>query len=550
MDLGRDKERKADSGESKMNNSKKQSLFRAVRTVWEMIRPYKKLYFLSSGISVMLVFVTLLQARLTQALIDHISAGKISRFAATVIGFFLIVGVASLLDYFRQVMVSKMAAGAVRDLKCSISEALLRADYAELTKERSGDAISTVNHDIGIVGNFLKKDMTSLFSQFSMAVGTFIYMLWVKPELALISFIYMPFGVWLLFCANRKIEPFYAAMSDEEGKSLSVVEQVLTQIPVIKSFLMEKRTQEKIYESYRQVCCVQTKAVSWGMLIPFLATAALQIPRITYLGVGGYFVIQGSLSVGAMVAMLDLLAFIIRPVESLPWLAKGLNETMAAAGRVRRLLDIPASQMPETAEKGKPSIDIRGLRFGYSGEKVLFDGFSFRQDKPGITVLCGGSGSGKTTLLDLIEGLYKPERGSITVSGEISVVTQDTYLFSESLLGNVRLARENATREEVEEALEQAGAAGFIAELPEGLDTVLGDGSLTLSGGQRQRIGLARTILQDSPIWLLDEPTSALDPETEKIIIDVIKARSAEKIILISAHRDSLIALADRKVVL
>lgn len=550
MDLGRDKERKADSGESKMNNSKKQSLFRAVRTVWEMIRPYKKLYFLSSGISVMLVFVTLLQARLTQALIDHISAGKISRFAATVIGFFLIVGVASLLDYFRQVMVSKMAAGAVRDLKCSISEALLRADYAELTKERSGDAMSTVNHDIGIVGNFLKKDMTSLFSQFSMAVGTFIYMLWVKPELALISFIYMPFGVWLLFCANRKIEPFYAAMSDEEGKSLSVVEQVLTQIPVIKSFLMEKRTQEKIYESYRQVCCVQTKAVSWGMLIPFLATAALQIPRITYLGVGGYFVIQGSLSVGAMVAMLDLLAFIIRPVESLPWLAKGLNETMAAAGRVRRLLDIPASQMPETAEKGKPSIDIRGLRFGYSGEKVLFDGFSFRQDKPGITVLCGGSGSGKTTLLDLIEGLYKPERGSITVSGEISVVTQDTYLFSESLLGNVRLARENATREEVEEALEQAGAAGFIAELPEGLDTVLGDGSLTLSGGQRQRIGLARTILQDSPIWLLDEPTSALDPETEKIIIDVIKARSAEKIILISAHRDSLIALADRKVVL
>ena len=550
MDLGRDKERKADSGESKMNNRKKQSLFRAVRTVWEMIRPYKKLYFLSSGISVMLVFVTLLQARLTQALIDHISAGKISRFAATVIGFFLIVGVASLLDYFRQVMVSKMAAGAVRDLKCSISEALLRADYAELTKERSGDAISTVNHDIGIVGNFLKKDMTSLFSQFSMAVGTFIYMLWVKPELALISFIYMPFGVWLLFCANRKIEPFYAAMSDEEGKSLSVVEQVLTQIPVIKSFLMEKRTQEKIYESYRQVCCVQTKAVSWGMLIPFLATAALQIPRITYLGVGGYFVIQGSLSVGAMVAMLDLLAFIIQPVESLPWLAKGLNETMAAAGRVRRLLDIPASQMPETAEKGKPSIDIRGLRFGYSGEKVLFDGFSFRQDKPGITVLCGGSGSGKTTLLDLIEGLYKPERGSITVSGEISVVTQDTYLFSESLLGNVRLARENATREEVEEALEQAGAAGFIAELPEGLDTVLGDGSLTLSGGQRQRIGLARTILQDSPIWLLDEPTSALDPETEKIIIDVIKARSAEKIILISAHRDSLIALADRKVVL
>lgn len=207
-------------------------------------------------------------------------------------------------------------------------------------------------------------------------------------------------------------------MSDEEGKSLSVVEQVLTQIPVIKSFLMEKRRQEKIYESYRQVCRVQTKAVSWGMLSPFLATAALQIPRISYLGVGGYLVIRGSLSIGAMVAMLD----------------------------------IPASQMLETAEKGKTLIDIRGLRFGYNG---------------------------------------RPEQGRISVSGEISAVTQDTYLFSESILENVRLARENATCEEVKQALEQAGAAGFVLELSEEIDTVVGDGNLTLSGGQRQRIALA-----------------------------------------------------------
>lgn len=261
-------------------------------------------------------------------------------------------------------------------------------------------------------------------------------------------------------------------------------------------------------------------------------------------------VIHGVLTIGAFVSMMDLLAFIIQPITSLPWLVKGLNETMAAINRIQRLQNIPSPKASRAISKGTPAIDIQGITFGYDGKEKLFHEFSFSQKAPGITVICGGSGSGKTTLLDLIDGLYRPNSGKITVTGEISVVTQDTYLFADSLFENVRLAKQSASKEEVIEALKQANAYDFAMELPQGLDTLLGNGNQTLSGGQRQRIGLARTILQDCPIWLLDEPTSALDSETEQVILDAIQKQKNQKIILISAHRHTLVSIADRKVVL
>ena len=522
----------------------------AVKSIWHMIRAYKKWFVVSSGVSIVLVFAQLAQARLTQSLIDTISVGKMGKFVAAAIGFLLIVGVTAILNYVRQTMVAKMSACTVRNLKCNVSEALLEADYLTLTMEHSGNAMSTVNHDIAAVGDFLKKDLSDLFSQFTMAAGTFIYMLCLSPKLALLTFAYMPVGVWFLFRANKKISPYYTVMADESGKSLSVVEQVLTQIPVIKSFLSEKRMRKKIYENYRQVYHAQVSAAARGIWVPFLGTAAIQIPRITYLGFGGYLVLQGALSVGAMVSMLDLLSFIIQPVTALPWLVQGLNATFASVRRIQRLQKIPSGGRPERDLEGSPAIEIRNITFGYQKERTLFHDFSFQQREPGITVICGGSGSGKTTLLDLIAGLCRPDRGSIAVTGKISVVLQDTYLFADSLLENVRLSKPDASEAEVRAALIQAGAYDFAMELPNGLNTVLGDGNQNLSGGQRQRIGLARTILQDSPIWLLDEPTSALDPETERIILNVLQSQRKKRIILISAHRHSLISLADRKVVL
>ena len=542
--------------ETTVKETKKSTFSDSIRSVWQIIRPHRKMFFLSVAASTVLVFVQLGQARLTQALIDHISAGRIRTFAVTAAGFFALIGSAALLHYLRQLTAGKMSAGAVRDLKCSVSESLLNADYREISLESSGNAMSTVNQDISAVGQFLSRGFSNVFSQLALALGTFIYILCMEPKLGLISFVYLPFGVWLTFCVNRKMAGYYTEMAEESGKSLSVVEQVLTQIPVIKSFLMEKHARARIYKSYGHVFQQQKKTAAWGILLTFLVTTTLQIPRLTYFAVGGFMVIGGALSIGTFVSLFDLLAYITQPVTSLPWLLQGLNQVIASVRRIRRLQELPSEEKPEEVGgrvfEGAPApcIDIQRISFAYREGRRLFRNFSFFQDEPGITVICGPSGSGKTTLLDLISGLYRPECGHISVNGEISAVLQDTFLFSGSLLENVRLAKPDASDEEVTDALKKAGAYDFARALPEGLHTNLGDGGQSLSGGQRQRIGLARTILQDSPIWLLDEPTSALDPETEQIILDVIEQERTKKIIIISAHRQSLIALADRKVML
>lgn len=543
-----------------MKGTNKNTLSDSVSNLWRIIRPHRKMFFLSTAASTVLVFVQLGQARLTQALIDHISAGRIGTFAITAVGFFALIGSAALLNYIRQVTAGRMSAGAVRDLKCSVSKSLLNADYREISREHSGNTMSTINQDISAVGQFLSQGFSNVFSQLALAVGTFIYILCMEPRLGLISFVYLPFGVWFTFCVNKKMAVYYTEMAEESGKSLSVVEQVLTQVPVIKSFLMEKHARTQIYESYGRVFQQQKKTAAWGILLTFLVTTTLQIPRLTYFGVGGFMVIGGALTIGTFVSMFDLLSYITQPFTNLPWLLQGLNQVMASIRRIKRLQELPAeADVPrksgikpseDLAGAHVPRVDIREISFGYRDGRRLFQDFSFSQQEPGITVICGPSGAGKTTLLDLISGLYRPESGQIAVNGEISSVLQDTFLFSGSLLENVRLARPDASDEEVEDALKKAGAYDFSGKLPEGLHTRLGDGGQSLSGGQRQRIGLARTILQDSPIWLLDEPTSALDPETEQIILDVIEHEKTKKIIIISAHRQSLIALADRKVML
>jgi ATP-binding cassette, subfamily C, bacterial len=243
-----------------------------------------------------------------------------------------------------------------------------------------------------------------------------------------------------------------------------------------------------------------------------------------------------------------LLTFIIGPSVYFPFMLNGLNKSIASINRISKLEDISQIQYKRKPEaiNAIPEINIKNISFSYLGNKKVIQKFSLFHHGNGIIAVCGKSGSGKTTLLDIISGLYQEECGSVEVNGKISAMSQGTYLFSMSLLENVRLAKINATDEEVIEALKIADADEFAKALPNGYYTMLGEGNGDLSGGQKQRIALARMILSDSPIWLLDEPTSALDTQTESVVINVINEMSKEKLILISAHRKSLIAIADK----
>lgn len=523
----------------------------ACRFIWKTIRPHKVLYFAASAIALLLVGTSLLQTRLTQALIDGGSHWDLSAVLRSLPLYLLVIAIHVSLGYVSGISVSKLAARAGRDLKRSISSILLRAQYGSILRLKAGDTLRTLNSDTQNVCSFLSGDLIGLFSQFVLALGALGYLLWMDPLLALVTFAYTPLGMFFTLSLNAKMNRLYPKAADSEGQALSLVEQILTQIPVVKSFTMEARLRRRVHAQYAAVRDTKMEIALPNALLQPACSSTSMIPRILYLIFAGYQVFQGRMTIGALIAVYDLLNYIIGPTVYFPFLLNSLNRSAASANRIRRLESLPQSaQRPLDIHAEEPVLSIKELSFAYEDGKSVLAGLSFAHRGNGIVVVTGPSGSGKTTLLDLIAGLYEPTHGNIRVCGGVSVVTQDTTLFPDTLLNNVRLARPSAANEDVLAACRRAGVEVFALGLSQGYHTPIGDGNGGLSGGQKQRVSLARTLLADRSVWLLDEPTSALDTETEQLVLKAIQQEARRKLIVICAHRPSLIALADRRIAL
>jgi ABC-type multidrug transport system fused ATPase/permease subunit len=519
----------------------------AVNFLSKFIVPHKKWYFIAVTISILLIGINIFQTYVTSILVNNSSRGNLLKVVSSISMFLLIVTFNIILTYINSKCCARLAALAGRDIKRYIYKRLLNSKYSEIQKLKSGDILNTINTDTGNVCSFIAGDLIGLFSQFVMAFAGITYLLIVNPFLCLVTFAYTPIGMFFTLSLNRKLNKLYPKNADYKGEALSVVEQALSCIPVIKSFMMEKLTVKRIKAQYDNIYNTDMKIAFYNALMQPACYSTSYIPRIIYLFFGGYMVMNNTLSIGTFIAVYSLLDFIIGPTVYFPFMLKGLNNTVASINRINRLESLSREDIKPVISKNydKPSINIDKLCFGYSSDKYIIKDLSFEYTGCGIVALCGSSGVGKTTLLDLITGLYEPEKGKIEIWGNTGVVSQDTYLFPVSVMENIRCAKTNALDEEVINAAKKAEADNFIKALPCGYDTILGDGNNNLSGGQRQRISLARAILKNADIWLLDEPTSALDVKTERFILDTIKAVSKEKLIIVSAHRKSLISCAD-----
>jgi ABC-type multidrug transport system fused ATPase/permease subunit len=512
----------------------------ALKYIWEIIKPYKMLYIVPSLIVLVLVAIGLLQAKITQLLVDSTSSGNLQMIIKSLAAFLFMILLNVILTYAKGVCISKLAAEAGRHLKLKIAHLLLHARYGKLIKLQAGDTIQTVNSDTAAVCSFIGGELISLFSQFAMALGGLIYLIYIDPLLAIATFAYTPVGMFFTLTLNKKMNRLYPVRSDSAGQALSVTEQVLSSVPVIKSFIAEKQMREKIQRKYEAVFQTDMKISKWDALIQTACASTSMIPRMTYLIFSGYLVVNGSLSIGTLIAVYDLISYIIGPTVYFPFLLNGLNRSIASISRISRLdeLEQPDRSLKQEHSEN-PGIKLENVSFSYDSGRIIIHDLSFKHNGPGIIAVCGKSGSGKTTLIDLIAGLYKQNDGEIKVSGSLAVVSQDAYIFNDNIYENVRIAKPDASDDEVKNALKLSGADNFAENCMDFTD---------LSGGQKQRISLARAILTNADIWLLDEPTSALDSDTEKIILDTIKMVSKDKLILVSAHRQSLIDLAERRI--
>lgn len=531
---------------SKNNNYQYKSAFKFLSN---FIKPHKKLYVAAIILSILLIFANIFQTYATSLLINNSVQGNAEKIVLSILFFILIISLNIVLTYKNGLFCAKLSSFCCRDMKRFIFNKLLNSRYSEIQKIKSGDMVNTINSDITNVCSFISSDLTDLFSQFAMAFAGFILLMFINPALCIVTFIYTPFGMMINLKLNKKMADLYHKSADYRGEALSVVEQALSCIPVIKSFTMEKQVVKRIKAKYDNVYDSEMNMSVYNALMQPACYSTSFVPKVIYMLFGGYLVINSKLSIGMFAAVFSMLDFIISPTVYFPFMLNNLNRAVASMNRIKRLENLPQEDMDSSiirdlSDDSGPSLKINSLLFGYSNDKNIIENLNFQYSGPGMVVLRGSSGCGKTTLLDLICGLYEPLNGSIEIQGSIGVVPQESYIFPGSIMENIRCSKADASDKDVINAAEKAGADGFIKALPDGYDTVLESGN-NLSGGQKQRIALARVVLRNAHIWILDEPTSALDKQTEKFVLDTIRAASEYKLIIAAAHRNSFIDCAD-----
>ncbi|MBC8580742.1 ABC transporter ATP-binding protein [Zhenhengia yiwuensis] len=516
----------------------------------ELIYANKGSSFGSSFLILVLSIVTIIKTKVIEKLIDATSAFLWDDMMKQLIVLIAIVVVNIVINYWKIKLSTYFGASSSNYMKNSICYKVLHSRYEDISAENRGDILKTINNDVETVSNFLSNDMTTLLSQFVLFFVVLGYLFFENPIIGLVTFSYTPIGMYITYQINKRMGAYYPKIAQAEGNATGALEQVISQIAVVKSFKMNERRLNKVKERYMDVQGFGFAISKYNGMMQTACSMVYAVPHIVFYIFAGWLVLHNHLTLGAMVSIDQLLDYVLGPTVFFPFILDGLNYTKAAISRIQdfsKRLTLEEDSQIELMEGSEVAVELKEVSFVF-GDKKIFKNFSLNVDKNSITVISGRSGKGKTTLFDLISGIYQPNKGEINVKGKVFNMTQDTYIFTGSVMDNVRIVKPDASDEEVLDALEKACASEFCKCLAEGYNTQIGDGNGELSGGQKQRIGLARVFLSDAQILLLDEPTSSLDEETEQKIIEQFNLMSKHKIIFISTHRDSLFKLADRRV--
>lgn len=428
-------------------------------------------------------------------------------------------------------------------------------------------------NDTGRVNAVLTNDITQFNlvtgpSQFIQAIVrpaiTFAILLIVDWRLALAAFLGIPLALAVLYFGDRVFDRVWRAQTEARAAANSRMIDYIQGISIIRAFNLSGGRFEafgRVMDEYRRAS-IRTQTGITPVIVGFLAVLELGFAAIVLLGSAMY--LAGSISLPVLLVFLVLGLVLYGPITELGELMAYRRIVQNSMRKVNELVNTPLLPEPENPEKPRGhSIEFENVSFGYEdGEKVL-DDISFTIPERSMTALVGPSGSGKTTATYLISRFWDVGGGSVKIGGvdvrdmttetllsRITTVFQDVYLFEDAVKNNISFGNPEATEAEVVAAAKAARCHEFIMEMPEGYDTVVGEGGSTLSGGEKQRISIARALLKDAPIILLDEATASIDPENERLIQEALNALVAEKTLVIIAHRLSTVRSAEKILVL
>lgn len=533
-----------------------------VEKVWRLIRPYSHRVLIGILFSLVVSAVNGAIAWLVKPAMDHIFVARrydlLWLLPAGVFALYVIRGLASLLQtYYMQTAGLKL----VRDLRNRCFETIVNLPVATLSRWSSGEMISRVMNDIGLLSKILSDSFRTFMIQVPsvmVLMGVALYRRW---DLALLSFALLP----AIAVVTRKMSSYLKRKRKEVQGCLAVLthrmNEVLSGSKVVKIFNMEgakvRQFRKAGQDHYHQAARLIRLKEGTRYANEILSGVAVSL----IIGYGGYLVVKGEITSGDFFSILTAIVMAFAPLKKLGKSYGTFQESVGVLERIEAFLDQPAERGGSRRVEGlEHSIRFEGVEFAYPGtsSKVL-DSIDLEIPAGATFAIVGPSGAGKSTLVDLIPRFYDPTGGRILWDGtdlrelelsslrsHMAVVTQDVILFSDTVRENIAFGRPDATMEEIEEAARLAQAHQFIMELPQGYETVLDERGLNLSGGQRQRIAIARAFLKNPPLLILDEATSALDTLSEQGVQEALERVMEGRTTIVVAHRLSTIQNAHR----
>ena len=544
----------------------------SIRRYMKFVKPYKWMILFTILIGIVKFAIPLFMPLLMMIVIDDIigsdilTAEEATRqlfywLGGTMLLFFLI---RPPVEYYRQFYAQYVSNKILYDIRENLYSHLQKLSLSYYSNTRAGEIISRVINDVEQTRNFVMIGLMNVWLDLATIVIAIVIMLTMDIPLTIVTLLAFPFYGYSVMHFFGKLRILTRKRSQALADVQSYLHERVSGVSVIKSFALEEIEQERFDKTNDNFLEKAIDHTRWNAKAFAVVNTITDVAPLLVLAYAGYQVINGSLTVGTMVAFIAFIERVYSPLRRLVNSSTSLTQSFASMDRVFELMeekyDITDKEDAVTLPPMTGEVEFDNVNFSYEEEgEMVLKGIDFKVS-PGETVaFVGMSGGGKSTIVGLIPRFYDVISGAVRIDGydlrdvkikslrdQIGIVMQDSILFSDSVKSNILMGKPDATDEEVFAAAIAANAHHFIKELPEGYDTTVGERGVKLSGGQKQRVAIARVFLKNPPLLILDEATSALDLESEALIQDSLEVLANERTTLIVAHRLSTITHADK----
>lgn len=521
------------------------------------IKGSKKWLIIAIMLALALVVVDVLSNKVLQILVDALAQNDWHRGITAILFVCLIFVFGALMKYGSIITNAKFNNDVMEKMRSRLVRCIVKSDYKSICKEGNGSILSVFNNEIVQINGFLENFSNNIYTVILLVVAS-IYLTLVNWKLFLVCFGFVPFVLFLVYLISKPIDTIMGEFYQTLGEANEVVSDTIGGITEIKMFSLFSIRNRKYYILLKNCFSQQKKMEKRFTLILFLMILVNEIPVLLCLVGGIYLGIPNGMSVGDVVAYIQLLRLIIQPVIQFSGIIQQWKSVKGAFSRITILSELSAEgdSDDKVLVNSIDSISMKNLAFEYTKDLPVLSDISLNLVKGKSYAFVGVSGSGKSTLFKILAGLFNNVdfyvNSNVCVKEcvdsyrkKIAYVSQNSYLFNDTVMNNMLYANTKANENEIVSVLKEVNAYSFVNEKENGMATILCEGGENLSGGERQRLTIARAILKDSDVIILDEPTAELDVATEKKIMDYVMDKYKDKIIIISAHRFSSITNVD-----